>query len=355
MNINSNEVYLDWLTIRLNSEKINPRFFSAVAKSPIRPFSASWLDLHFYFDEFYWTHTIYYIADKRGNKLAQIMLTTALNKRSDYYDKISFYGVFFNLYINRDEFHWQYVFKNIFDFFGITANSSITRADIKTDVTFIPHFCDEYLVHSKLKRHWFTWFSYSDVSNKTSASYKFRIYDKRLDIVDNELYNVWTNFDDRPYLDMLSAPVLWRIELELNSRSIKEKKITLTDLFNQSFLYDQINNFSIRFLDEFSGSTKYIKRDSIVSDISHKRQEVKYAHTVIMADSYIEKLAWLDKPKLYSILKKHTDLFSDTSYNDIQTLRSGFYSIKEYNASLLEENKKLKKLLTNKNISYNDI
>ena len=339
MIIEKDNTFLDFLVIRLNKKQIDSRFFSCVENSPILPtLDLFWIDSRIEFEEDYHTHKIYYIFDSKNNKLAQIMLVSELNKRSDFYDKITFYWVFWNFYLN-DSYSKKNILSNIFWFFGLEDTSPVTRFDIKNDVSFVPRFKPLYLQATQTRSQWTTWFCYSNKYKTTSASYEFRIYDKRLDVVQN-LQSIQHNNWTFPYKELLRKKLLWRIEIQYNSKKIKEKKITLYNLFDDDFLHQELTNYCIQFLDEFSWSKKYIKQDKTKQKISFKKNEISLKHTSDMFEVYLEKLLFFDKIKLIKILKDKSHLFSDVSYNDIVSASSVIYSLK---AQVLQYEAKLAK------------
>jgi len=316
------------MVVRLNLSQIDKRLFSRVENAPVLPTTDIFgFESRLEFDLDYWTHKIYYIYDNKNNKIAQIMLVSSLNKRMDYYNKISFYWLFFNLY-SSDSFHFKFLLSNIFHFFWISELSPLTRFDIKKDVDYIPRFSPSYLNNKNTRSQGWTWFCYSNKYKNTSASFEFRIYDKRLDIVDNLLTiqdNSWFFY----YKDLLKKRIIWRIEIQYNSKKIKEKGITLSHLFDDDFLETEFNNYSLMFLDWSSGSKKYLKSDKKLSKKSFKRSSIFLKHTEQMFDIYLEKLLFLDKLKVISILKSKTSLFSDVGYSDIVSARSVIYSLKK--------------------------
>lgn len=337
-------VFLDYLVVRLVPSKIDSRLFSLVENSPyLDTTEIFWFKSYLWFDWNYTTHRIYYIYDWKNNKVAQIMIVTPENKRSDFYDKISFYGLFFNFYLN-DDFSFTHILGNIFGFFSIDDNSPLTRFDIKTDVDFIPRFNWIYLNSRNTKQQGWTWFCYSNKYKNTSASYEFRIYDKRLDIVDN-LFRIEHNDGTFPYNEIrIKKSLLRRIEIQYNSKKIKEKWISLYALFDREFLYSELNNYCIQFLDSFSGSKKYYKSDKKLQKKSFKREVVSYKHTVDMFKIYLEKLKFLDRTELLKIIKSKTTLLSEVWYNDLVNHESIIYSLKnqvtELEQQLLEYQKK---------------
>ena len=345
--------FLDFLTIKLDKTKISSRFWACVENSPIIDSTfLFWFPSYISFDMDYHTHRIYYGYDNAWNKLFQIMIVSNLNKRSDFYDKITFYWIFFNFY---KSIFYDVVVK-IFWFYWITELSQVTRFDIKNDINYIPYLKNEYYSNNNTKKQGNTWLCYSNKWKNTSATYEFRIYDKKLHII-QELYKFKDNDWNYLYKDLLlNDSPLWRIEVQYNSKKIKEKKIKLSHLFDLDFLHQELLNYSFQFLKNSWETWKiYFKSWDKKNDISTQKLSDVIYHSKTMIASYIEKLSILSYEDLLDVVLKAPWLSWDYWFKDFKILK-WLYIKKEEDylnqiSKLKQENfilrQKLKKDLTN--------
>ena len=233
---------IDFLTIRLKTDLINKNFWSIVENSNYLDFSSyyNWLDFKIYLETSEKTFTSYILCDNNNNKLCQIFIVNNLNKRSDFYNKITFYWLFFNLYFYNTHI-WQYLLNSIMSFFWIDNNNKITRFDLCYDDyssldTYI--FKDEYI--EKVKTFGTTW-----KSLKQDKRYVFRAYNKSLDVLDKKLHTLINNFNQIPYYYVIKNinNDLIRLELQFNSKIIKEKNLKLFDIItNDNYIKDKLFN-----------------------------------------------------------------------------------------------------------------
>lgn len=338
-NIHKSNVKLDYLVVRIDKNLIDSRFFWCVENSPIlKTIDIFWLDTYIFFEQDYNTHKIFYIKDKKWNSLCQIMIVNdLLNKRQDFYDKITFYWTFFNLY----EFYENIFVSNVLAFFWCSDNSRITRFDLKTDINIIPYFKKDYL--QKIKTQNQTWFCYSNKTKNSKSTFEFRIYDKKLDILDKELYKIEDNFWGFPYKEEFDKnDILRRIEIQYNSKKIKEKNIKLKDLFDYDFLYNEMQNYTFQFLKN-SWITKkiYHKIWDKKEKISFQKKENILNHTQIMLEAYIEKMYFLDFNRLEKIILSKSWLKTDFILWDLITHKNRILMQKE---NIKELENKIKKL-----------
>lgn len=345
MYINKSNTFLDFLVIRLDKQKISCKFFSCVENSPLYDTTdLFWFSSKLEFDFDYNTHRIYFISDLSWNKIAQIMIVNnEINTKSDYYDKITFYWTFFNLYY----FNYDIILNNIFWFLWITKNNRLTRFDIKNDVDFIPYFKNEYYNNQNTKKHWNTYFCYSNKTKSSSATYEFRIYDKKLDIIEN-LYDKKDNNWNYIYKEKYNNnKIIYRIEVQYNSKKIKEKWITLENIFNLDFLHKELENYCFQFLKNTWITKKfYFKNWDTKEKISIQKEKDIIKHTSDMLKIYIDKLHLYDYQLLLKIILKTPWLWTDFGFRDTLIQKKKIFSLFQQNKDL--ENKNIQ--LLNENI-----
>lgn len=288
---------LDFLTIRLKKDLINIKFWSIVDNSNYLDLSTfySWLDFKIYLENKENTYSSYIICDNNNNKIAQIIIVNNLNKRSDLYNKITFYWLFFNLYFYKTSI-WQYLLNSLLTFFGINNTNNITRFDLCFDDyssldTYT--FKDEYI--EKVKTFGTTW-----KSLKIDKRYTFRVYNKSLDVLDKKLYWLINNFNDLPYYEIIQNKEndLIRLELQVNSKLIKEKNIKLFDIItNDNFSKDKI--FNNLFIECFYSFEKKIR--DLNNNNSNKKLLQKFESKVDlnkkMLKAYLKNVYFLEPDK----------------------------------------------------------
>ena len=290
----NSQIDLDFLTIRLKLDLINKTFFWINQNSCL--LNLDFYDYKIYFDTEFLTHNTYNLVDKNNNKLCQILIVNKNNKKSDLYNKITFYWTYFNLY-------WLDRILSVFNFFWITDLSIVTRIDYKIDFdnALVSDFCykDKYI--EKVKTFWTTW-----KSLEMNKRYKFRVYNKRLDILDKNLYNISDDKWYKKYYELLhNCDLLTRLELQLNSRYIKDKWYVLKDLLN----FDIITNcFKNSYVSVFQTDLKKIRDNTNkkTDDITLIKYEKKVENSKVNAKAYLKKLYFLQpdlfKKNLYEIL-----------------------------------------------------
>lgn len=311
------QIKLDFLTIRLHKEKINSQVWGLVDNSN-----------EYYFDNWYLklvldTHnnkySFYNLYDKNLNLIWQLCITTPLNTDSKLYNKLVLYWTFFN-------FFYEDFYKDIFDFFWVTLESKITRFDLKIDIPWLPiskiPFKNQKITKFVEKSWLITW-----RSKEVLQRYKFRVYDKKLDILDNNFQtkmSVWGNF---PYNEVLlenkNTP-LTRLELQINSKYIKTNKWTLWNVFNKQILYKVFNNLLSENLVWYGKKIRFSKEDLNEADnISVISYNQKLKITNARAHSYLKKLFLLDhknfKRNLYKILYDIAPSYAFEVSDDIYT------------------------------------
>lgn len=301
------EPQIDFLTIRLNPWYFNKSFYWIVLNSPIHYLNEF---IFIEYDNFYWTHTYYNIFDVNRNKLAQICIINENNKKNDVYNKITFYWTFFNLYYYNDNDFYDDIIK----FFWIKFElNKITRIDLKQDFNNFNVFDFQYKIEyiEKVKTFGTSW-----KSLEMNKEYKFRVYNKLLDILDKWLYNIEDINGYKKYFDLLQwFKTLTRLELQINSRLIKIKNITLNDLQNTNKLSKIFTNYYISVFYTWLKKT----RDN-QNKIDYKTQ-IKYFDKIYnsktMAKAYIKKLYMLDpanfRKNMYEIFNE-TAILKDNSF-----------------------------------------
>ena len=264
---------IDFLSIRLKTDLINKNFWSIVENSNYLDFSSyyNWLEFKIYLETNEKTFNTYILCDNNNNKLCQIFIVNNLNKRSDFYNKITFYWLFFNLYFYNTHI-WQYLLNSIMSFFWIDNNNKITRFDLCYDDyssldTYI--FKCEYI--EKVKTFGTTW-----KSLKQDKRYVFRVYNKSLDVLDKKLHTLINNFNQIPYYHVIKNinNDLIRLELQFNSKLIKEKNLKLFDIItNDNYIKDKL--FNNLYSECFYSDLNKIRDNNSIDDTINNTLKVK--------------------------------------------------------------------------------
>lgn len=278
---------IDFLTMRIKKDKIHKTFYWICINSPVVFLdSIIWLDFKIEYDEYKWTHTFYNLYDLKNNKLAQICITDISNKKSDVYDKITFYWTFFNLY-------WLEYIYQIFDYFYLDYETSVfTRLDLCMDFNEYKVSDFKYKIEylEKVKTFWTTW-----KSLEMNKEYKFRVYNKLLDILDKWLYKIEDNNGYSKYNDLLQGfELLTRLELQLNSRIIKDKLLTIKDVFDNEKMSKIFRNYYIQVFQTNLKKTRFEKIEKEKDLYTYQKYLDKIEHSKIMTSAYIKKLYLLE-------------------------------------------------------------
>lgn len=282
----------DFLTVRLDKKNIPDWIRWIVENSNLYNFDHWFTCILDIKNNLYST---YDIIDMNNNKLCQVMITTEKNKRFDFFDKITIYWTFFNLYYDYLEYIlWE---------FNLDNKSDITRVDIRIDTDKIGvmwfKFNDK-IPDSHIFKNWNKTYNYIVRRADQWKRYKLRIYNKILDIIDKKLYMIKNNDDDEVYKDYISwfknndeQWILTRIELQLNSKYIKEDYLKLWDIYNIEKMKKIFYNiYQINLWDwTIKRSKKTLDRINIEQQEKDNKRRVDVVnHTTSMGKSYNNKI-----------------------------------------------------------------
>jgi hypothetical protein len=124
--------------------------------------------------------------------------------------------------------------------------------------------------------------------------YTFRIYNKTLDILDKKLYKISDISGYKKYYNLLNKnELLTRLELQLNSKIIKEKKLSLSDILNDDLNNDKL--FHNIFVNCFDTDAKKIRDNTKKTDVlTQKSYKFKKDFNKTMLRAYLKNVYFLD-------------------------------------------------------------
>jgi hypothetical protein len=282
--------HLDFLKIKLQYFNNLDILDWLVDNSNIRYINQS---MSIQFDKVEKDYKTYFITDSKNNKLWLITIVDDKNKRFDFYNNITFYWTFFNLYSN------SYIF-DIFQLFNLNNKNAIMRVDIAEDHYnnySVKSIIYKDSVASSVRSHHTYWIE-SWKNLQKWEEYDLKVYNKRLDILDKKLKYIQNNDWNFIYKDMYDKyKTITRIELKLKRDFIKKRWIYLHNIFKLDTIFD--NLCARNFKDFWTFKRNNLNKSPTIEDISYifnldistnTKDEKSIKHTNIMMRSYIEKL-----------------------------------------------------------------